>query len=41
MTGDHVIAHGYLTLSLAPWMLARVVTVDGVQAAVNYVVLFT
>jgi acyl dehydratase len=30
------IAHGYLTLSLAPWMLAQVVTVGGVQAAVNY-----
>jgi acyl dehydratase len=30
------IAHGYLTLSLAPWMLGQVVIVDNVQAAVNY-----
>ena len=30
------IAHGYLTLSLAPAMLAQVIDVDNVQAAVNY-----
>jgi acyl dehydratase len=30
------IAHGYLTLSLAPVMLAQVVVIDGVRAAVNY-----
>ena len=30
------IAHGYLTLSLAPWMLQQVVEVDNVQTAVNY-----
>jgi acyl dehydratase len=30
------IAHGYLTLSLAPIMLQQVVTVDGAQAVVNY-----
>jgi acyl dehydratase len=30
------IAHGYLTVSLAPWMLGQVVIVDNVQAAVNY-----
>ncbi|MFC9766330.1 MaoC family dehydratase [Rhodococcus jostii] len=30
------IAHGYLTLSLAPSILAEVLTVDGVQAALNY-----
>jgi acyl dehydratase len=30
------IAHGYLTLSLAPAMLQQVVLVDNVQAAVNY-----
>jgi acyl dehydratase len=30
------IAHGYLTLSLAPAMLAQVVDVGNVQAAVNY-----
>ncbi|WP_009476849.1 MaoC family dehydratase [Rhodococcus sp. JVH1] len=30
------IAHGYLTLSLAPSVLAEVLTVDGVHAALNY-----
>ncbi|KXF51302.1 dehydratase [Rhodococcus sp. SC4] len=30
------IAHGYLTLSLAPSILAEVLTVDGVHAALNY-----
>jgi acyl dehydratase len=30
------IAHGYLTLSLAPAMLGQVVHVDSVTAAVNY-----
>jgi acyl dehydratase len=30
------IAHGYLTLTLAPWMLAQVVTVGGPHIAVNY-----
>lgn len=30
------IAHGYLTLSLAPVMLQQVVTVDGARAVVNY-----
>jgi acyl dehydratase len=30
------IAHGYLTLSLAPWMLQQVVVVDNVHAAVTY-----
>jgi acyl dehydratase len=30
------IAHGYLTLSLAPAMLQQVIVVDDVQAAVNY-----
>ena len=29
------IAHGYLTLSLAPSILAEVLTVDGVHAALN------
>ncbi|PQP24522.1 dehydratase [Rhodococcus opacus] len=30
------VAHGYLTLSLAPSILAEVLTVDGVNAALNY-----
>jgi acyl dehydratase len=30
------IAHGYLTLSLAPRVLGDVLTVDNVQAALNY-----
>ncbi len=30
------IAHGYLTLSLVPWLLAEVVRVEGVAFAVNY-----
>ncbi len=30
------IAHGYLTLSLVPWLLAQVVRVEGVTFAVNY-----
>ena len=30
------IAHGYLTLSLAPVMLQQVVTVEGARAVVNY-----
>jgi acyl dehydratase len=30
------IAHGYLTLSLAPVMLQQVVSVDGARAVVNY-----
>ncbi|MCZ4588924.1 MaoC family dehydratase [Rhodococcus opacus] len=30
------IAHGYFTLSLAPSILAEVLTVDGVHAALNY-----
>ncbi|HTX64097.1 MAG TPA: MaoC family dehydratase [Acidimicrobiales bacterium] len=30
------IAHGYLTLSLVPWLLAQVVRVDGVAFGVNY-----
>ena len=30
------IAHGYLTLSLAPMMLPQVVRVDGVKMGVNY-----
>jgi acyl dehydratase len=30
------IAHGYLTLSLAPSILAELLTVDGVHAVLNY-----
>jgi acyl dehydratase len=30
------IAHGYLTLSLVPWLLAQVVRVEGVAFGVNY-----
>ncbi|GCE39380.1 dehydratase [Rhodococcus sp. ACS1] len=30
------VAHGYLTLSLAPSILAEALTVDGVDAALNY-----
>lgn len=30
------VAHGYLTLSLAPSILAEALTVDGVNAALNY-----
>lgn len=30
------VAHGYLTLSLAPVMLAEIMTVDGPRFAVNY-----
>jgi acyl dehydratase len=30
------IAHGYLTLSLAPMLLAQVLKVDGVKMGVNY-----
>ncbi|MFC9557647.1 MaoC family dehydratase [Rhodococcus sp. NPDC056960] len=30
------IAHGYLTLSLVPSILAEVLTVDGIDAALNY-----
>ena len=30
------IAHGYLTLSLVPWLLAQVLRVEGVTFAVNY-----
>jgi acyl dehydratase len=33
---DGPIAHGYLTLSLAPALMAEVVSVDGVAMAVNY-----
>jgi acyl dehydratase len=30
------IAHGYLTLSLVPWLLAQVVRVQGITFGVNY-----
>ncbi|MDA8309529.1 MAG: MaoC family dehydratase [Actinomycetota bacterium] len=30
------IAHGYLTLSLVPWLLSQVVRVEGVAYGVNY-----
>jgi acyl dehydratase len=30
------IAHGYLTLSLVPWLLGQVVRVEGVTFGVNY-----
>jgi acyl dehydratase len=32
----HAIAHGYLTLSLAPVLLNRVLTVEGMKFGVNY-----
>jgi len=30
------IAHGYLTLSLAPWLLSEILSVEGVAMGINY-----
>ena len=30
------VAHGYLTLSLVPWLVSQIYTVEGLRMAVNY-----
>ena len=36
MPGGKTIAHGYLTLSLIPWLTAGMLRIDGVTRGINY-----